>query len=257
MLLIFSFLRRLSYKAFVRFHQILAFVAAYALWRHLFVKKLFAHIYILIAIGLFAAMMAWQVLLVLFRNLVLGHAFARADVTQLNGMIEISLTLPRPWTIRAGQYINLCIPSISVLSFIQSHSFMIASWTEGNAPGLFLLASAKAGFTRKLLQYARPHSDDPSDSDYRLAWFSGPHGLTMNLGDYGSVTMVATGLGIAAQLPYLKELIKGYNNCKVRTRRIQLIWQIATWGEYSLTHIPSEAEDTNSAAKRIMQELLI
>ncbi len=115
----------------------------------------------------------------------------------------------------------------------------------------------KANFTRKLLQYARPHSDDPSDSDYRLAWFSGPHGLTMNLGDYGSVTMVATGLGIAAQLPYLKELIKGYNNCKVQTRRIQLIWQIVTWGEYSLTHIPSEAEDTNSAAKMIMQELLI
>ena len=107
------------------------------------------------------------------------------------------------------------------------------------------------------MQYARPHSDDPSDSDYRLAWFSGPHGLTMNLGDYGSVTMVATGLGIAAQLPYLKELIKGYNNCKVQTRRIQLIWQIVTWGEYSLTHIPSEAEDTNSAAKMIMQELLI
>lgn len=83
------------------------------------------------------------------------------------------------------------------------------------------------------------------------------YGLTINLGDYGSVTMVATGLGIAAQVPYLKELIKGYNNCKVRTQQIQLIWQIATWGEYSLTHIPSEAEDTNSAAKMIMQKLPI
>lgn len=107
---------------------------------------------------------------------------------------------------------------------------MIASWTEGSAPGIFLLASPKDGFTRKLLQYARPYSEDPADSEYRLAWFSGPHGLAMNLGDYGSVTMVATGLGIAAQLPYLKELIKDYNNCTVRTRRIQLIWQINEWG---------------------------
>jgi hypothetical protein len=97
---------------------------------------------------------------------------------------------------------------------------------------LFLLAGAKAGFTRKLLQYARPHTGDPTEMDYRLAWFSGPHGQTLKLGNYGSVIMVATGLGIAAQLPYLKELIKGYNNCNVRTRRIQLIWQIATWGEW-------------------------
>jgi len=37
----------------------------------------------------------------------------------------------------------------------------------------------------------------------------------MNLDNYNSVIMVAMGLGIAAQLPYLKKLIKDYNNCKV------------------------------------------
>jgi len=37
----------------------------------------------------------------------------------------------------------------------------------------------------------------------------------MNLDDYSSVIMITTGLEIAAQLPYLKELIKDYNNCKV------------------------------------------
>jgi len=48
-------------------------------------------------------------------------------------------------------------------------------------------------------------------------WFSEPHELTMNLDDYSSVIMIATGLRIAAQLLYLKKLIKGYNNCKVQT----------------------------------------
>ena len=52
--------------------------------------------------------------------------------------------------------------------------------------------------------------------------------------------MVATGLGIAAQLLYLKELIKGYNNCTVCTQRIQLIWQIAEWGKPISTTIISE-----------------
>ncbi len=232
-LLSFSGLRRLSYEIFLRTHQGLALAAVYALWRHISTRKTFAHVYVVIGTALFAGMTVWQVLLVLFRNFVFGCAFARADVTQINGMIKIRMIIPRPWEIRAGQYINICIPSISPLSFLQSHPFMIASWTKGNAPGLFFLAAAKTGFTRKLLQYARPHSDDPTDSDYRLAFFSGPHGLSLNAGDYGSVTMIATGLGIAAQLPYLKELIKGYNDCNVRTRRIQLIWEISSWGRSS------------------------
>jgi len=237
-------------------HQLLALVTVYALWRHLSVKKLFAQIYVLIAAGLFFGVTAWQVLLVVFRNLVFGHAFARADVTQDNGMVKIGLTLPRPWKIRAGQYVNLCIPSISFWSFLQSHPFMIASWTEGTAPGLFLLAAPKAGFTTKLLQYARPHTGDPTETDYRLAWFSGPHGHTLNLGDYGSVIMVATGLGIAAQLPYLKELIKEYKDCDVRTRRIHLIWQIATWGRWinsTLVH----GHDFNAEMQMIRLELRI
>ncbi|KFY32480.1 hypothetical protein V493_00160 [Pseudogymnoascus sp. VKM F-4281 (FW-2241)] len=37
--------------------------------------------------------------------------------------------------------------------------------------------------------------------------------------------MVATGIGIAGHIPYLKELISGYNSCEVKTRRILLIWK--------------------------------
>lgn len=116
-------------------------------------------------------------------------------------------------------------------SFLHTHPFMIASWTEGTAPGLFLLVSPKNGFTRKLLQYARPYSEDSADSDYRIAWFSGPHGRPMDLGQYGSVIMFATGLGIAAQLPHLKDLIKGYSNASVRTRRTT---HMANWRMWSV-----------------------
>ena len=92
---------------------------------------------------------------------------------------------------------------------------MIAFWTEDNVSELFLLTSVKADFIRKLLQYTWPYSDDLSDSDYCLVWFSRPHELTMNLNNYSSVIMITTGLKIAAQLFYLKKLIKDYNNCKV------------------------------------------
>ena len=44
--------------------------------------------------------------------------------------------------------------------------------------------------------------------------------------DYDNILMVASGFGIAAQLPYLKRLIHGYNARELRARRVRLIWQV-------------------------------
>ena len=46
------------------------------------------------------------------------------------------------------------------------------------------------------------------------------------IGDYEKVLMVASGFEIAAQLPFIKELIQGFNRSEVRTRNIHLIWQL-------------------------------
>ncbi|KAH7356445.1 hypothetical protein BKA65DRAFT_474262 [Rhexocercosporidium sp. MPI-PUGE-AT-0058] len=43
--------------------------------------------------------------------------------------------------------------------------------------------------------------------------------------------MIASGFGIAAQLPYLKRLIHSYNAREVCARRIHLIWQIEDKGK--------------------------
>lgn len=51
------------------------------------------------------------------------------------------------------------------------------------------------------------HSRELSRESFHLAWISGPHGSSAPVGEYGSVLMIATGIGIAAQLLYLKELI--------------------------------------------------
>lgn len=68
------------------------------------------------------------------------------------------------------------------------------------------------------------YEGEPQRSDFRLAIFSGPHGTGIPVGDYGKVLMIATGFGIVAQLPYLKQLVRGTNNYQVRTREIRLIW---------------------------------
>lgn len=60
--------------------------------------------------------------------------------------------------------------------------------------------------------------------------------------------MIATGIGIAAQLPYLKELIWGFNYCNIRTRRIYLVWQLELVSKFHpsssstlLIHVGDEA----------------
>ena len=56
--------------------------------------------------------------------------------------------------------------------------------------------------------------------------FSGPHGSVAPVGDNESVIMIASGSGIAAQLPYLRQLIHDHNNHKARTRRVHLVWYL-------------------------------
>ncbi len=37
-----------------------------------------------------------------------------------------------------------------------------------------------------------------------------PYGRVKDVGNYGSIVMFASGIGIATQVPYLKELIREY-----------------------------------------------
>jgi hypothetical protein len=73
------------------------------------------------------------------------------------------------------------------------------------------------------------YEGEPQRSDFRLAIISGPYGIGNPVGDYGKVLMITTGLGIVAQLPYLKQLAQGLNNHQVRTREIRLIWQLQSF----------------------------
>src|SRR5947208_2691041 len=67
-----------------------------------------------------------------------------------------------------------------------------------------------------------------------LSLFSGPHGTSAPVSDYETILMAASGFGMVAQLPYLKQLIYGYNARKTRTRRVHLVWQLETLGKVQL-----------------------
>jgi len=64
------------------------------------------------------------------------------------------------------------------------------------------------------------YEDESQRSDFRLAIVSESHGTSISVDDYEKILMIVTRFDIVAQLSYLKELIREFNNYQVRTREI-------------------------------------
>lgn len=154
-----------------------------------------------------------------YRNFVLGRPFATATVVSDNREVtQVHVSVPRPWRVKPGQFIFLSIPKLGVFTGLRGHPFMI-SWWEHDQRGLTLslLVKSRAGFTAELDR----HTDKPLQ-----AFIDGPYGVQHDFGEYETVIMFATGIGIAGCIPYIKDLLLGYNSCEVRTRRIRVAWEI-------------------------------
>jgi predicted ferric reductase len=229
----------LSYEAFLRGHQVLAALFVYSLWRHLPSHATLPRAYLYIAVALFSLMCLAQAGLIVFRNGIVTHRCARAHISHYSGAVRVRIYLEKPVTIQPGQHIILWIPSVSFWSFAQSHPFVVMSWTNGPQKTLDLFVKPRRGLTRELLLHAKsPHVSSP------LVLISGPHGRSEAVDGYESVLMVASGFGIAAQLPYLKRLIYGHNARNVRTRRIHLVWEFSDIGECAAQDISFIADSS-------------
>ncbi|THC91233.1 hypothetical protein EYZ11_009313 [Aspergillus tanneri] len=193
-LLILPLVKRRVYEVFLVTHLSCAFSALFMIWKHIQPRAETSRRYVLICVG--------------------------SSVV----------------TVRAGERVTLGVPSVGLFYLFQAHPFSITWWEEndeGKASAVFLLFRARTGFTRKVLKCLE------SDREY-WAWIDGPFGpssvhqcgSTRDLGDYGHVLMVTTGIGIAAQLPYMKELLQRRREAGVRTRRISLVWQLDQTGDY-------------------------
>jgi len=223
--------RRALYEWFLNSHLMLAAVLLIAIWRHVPANKS-AELYLLIGVGLWtiATVVHWAVFI--FTNVVFGKplptAIARrlvdgdipnqALVDRSYNVMQVDVTVPRPWRVKAGQSVFLSLPKLGVFTGLRGHPFMI-SWWERDSNGLTisLLVESRAGFTAKL---------DGHRNEILRAYIDGPFGLRHNFGEYGTVVMFATGIGIAGHLLYIRDLIRGYNECEVKTHRIRLAWAI-------------------------------
>lgn len=58
------------------------------------------------------------------------------------------------------------------------------------------------------------------------ALVEGPYGGLDSLHSYGTVMIFAGGVGITHQVPYVRDLVSGFGNGTVATRRVVLVWVI-------------------------------
>jgi predicted ferric reductase len=173
-----------------------------------------------------------------FRNL--GRGGTRTLVEALPGnACRVTVTMARPWHFRPGQHAYLYMPSIS---FWQSHPFS-AAWSEEGAVELAaeklvmnrkdllaygktnvsFIVRARTGFTDKLYRMAASRPDGKLNT---RCFVEGPYGATHSLRSYGSVMLFAGGVGITHQVPYVRDLVNGFANGTIATRKIVLVWVI-------------------------------
>jgi NAD(P)H-flavin reductase len=84
---------------------------------------------------------------------------------------------------------------------------------------------ARTGFTYKLLKKAE---SAPEGRSYAKLYLEGPYGSHHVMHSYGTVMLIAGGIGITHQVPHVRDLVQGYASGTVAIRRLLLVWIVQT-----------------------------
>ena len=202
-------------------HFVFAIFLVYALWRHLSFKPSFLRDYVLVASAVFVSMTIYRIVRMAFRNIVWKRYSATTSVSQVNDAIRLQIHVSRPWKVKAGDYIYIWMPGVSFWSLLQSHPFTVAWWDtdlNGKSCHVYLLIKPQAGFTQKLYRHV--------GSTGLRTWIDGPYGRPQCYSKYGNVMMFASSIGIAAQVPCVKNLLRQCKDCQACTKTLHLVWQL-------------------------------
>jgi len=237
LVLSFANVQRYAYEFFSKFHVIIVVVLIASTYIHIAPKKLFTPpaAYLFAAVCTYILISVLRLSLVLFRSY--RTTFTRAAIRTLTyktrdgrhipivDAVHVHVQLPRPWKPQTAQWLYLSLPGISNTSFAQSHPFYVSSWyRDDNGHDIaVLIVQKRKGFTKNLLMHTTNGLEPDGE---RIALIEGPYGRQLDLDSYQVVLLFATGIGIAAQLPYVRTLVESHYNYKRKGRKIMLFWEI-------------------------------
>lgn len=233
--------RHSFYEVFLHGHIVGAALALGAVWVHL--KDREQQLMLCGVIAVWVMERSWR-----FARLVVGNVGkggTQADVEVLPGdALRVTVRMARPWSFRPGQHAYLYMPTIGLWT---NHPFSVAwSEEEENSTTLASIADEKGlpmnrqdilehsktsmsfiirrrtGFTDKLFRKADLSANGRFSTS---AFVEGPYGGE-DLSSYGTVMLWAAGIGITHQVPHVRDIVAGYANGTVATRRLTLVWII-------------------------------
>ncbi|KAF2229455.1 hypothetical protein EV356DRAFT_475375 [Viridothelium virens] len=221
-LAILPLVRRWLYEIFLKLHLGIAIFALFAIWRHLRYAIAPPAAYIIACAITLLTTMTYSTCRLVYRNIVFGRPFPKARVKHRENATQIEVSLPRPWKIQAGEYVQIWLPGIGIWSWLESHPSMVTWWDEdsrGHVRVISVLLVARRGLTAKVRLQTRP------DVWYN-ALIDGPYGCPKSLAHYGTVILIASGIGIAATVPLAKQLVTRRRAGTACTKQIKLFWQL-------------------------------
>ncbi|KAJ9137684.1 hypothetical protein NKR23_g9006 [Pleurostoma richardsiae] len=199
-------------------------------WLHVPARPLPAppRVFLVVASGTYAATWLLWGLVLLYSNVPVSPRKARFRPGPLGSRyLRIDIDVPRHWTCRPGQYVRVCAPGISLESVAVWPAFVVA-WRERGR--IVILADLGVSFAR----WVAVPVDASSSPRAELLIVDGPYGDSISLRKFGSVFFFATGLGISAQLLYMRQLVEDSVRRRTCCRSLTLYWEISDAGIYEL-----------------------
>jgi predicted ferric reductase len=160
--------------------------------------------------------------------------------------MRVKVRLARSWTFTPGQHAYIYMPSVG---WWTAHPFSVA-WTDEDMEenmsekdslpksiddytlrkrNIYFLIRRMKGFTSHL--YAK--TEKAGGKLKTTALLEGPYNQ-QTLHSYGTVILVAAGIGITHIVPHVYDLVRGYGSGTVAARRVLLIWSVRTLEELDL-----------------------
>ncbi|GAB1320420.1 hypothetical protein MFIFM68171_10630 [Madurella fahalii] len=234
-----SLFRHAYYETFKLAHIALAVVSILGLWYHLDLKKLPQLKYVYVVVALWVFDRGARLLRLGYRNLGAGGTKTLVEALP-GGACRVTVTMARPWKFKAGQHAYLYMPTIG---FWQSHPFTVAWSDESDQPEkdklpmdrhdvlgmkkttVSFIVRGRTGFTNAL--YSRAAAQ-PDGKMVTRCLVEGPYRGSIRLHSYGTVMLFAGGVGVTQAVPHVRDLVAGYSNGTVATRKVIMVWIIQT-----------------------------
>ena len=245
--------RHAFYETFLHIHILLVALTLAGLYLHL--DNIPTQNIIKILISLWVIERLLRLIRLLYRNLSLSsRPHTHCSVETLPGdAMRVTIHLARPWTFQPNQHVYLTIPSIGLWT---SHPFSIA-WAETQPPrtlaslhnndntidpekalpslpprspqtSISLLIRRRAGFTNTLYNRTLTSPSTPGTLHNLSALLEGPYPSSSpptTLSSYGTLLLIAGGIGITHSLPHIRSLIHAFSQPGTSaTRRVSLVW---------------------------------